>query len=244
MWTAAALMCLAAPETRSYRFSVEYVTFDAKGGFLQKQRIAGIYTAANPGEPVRWSRVTMANGASLSGAYAAEEPQAYMEGFTYQPDAQRLFTPDFFKGFPSTATQARNLVWDTYMLETFAENLKRVKDGSPYHLPSWAVPLAGTGTFKNTDIQLTWMGVVERSRKECALIKYEAFFNTVDHTLPGARLSGRSDYWGEIWIPIATGDIEWATLYEEVIGELTIGTPPTTRGVNVVRKGTFERIVN
>src|SRR5262249_5488146 len=161
---------------------------------------------------------------------------------SYRPDGQRMFAPEFFKGFPPTATQAKNLVWDTFMLETFAENLKRVKEQSPYHLPSWAVPLAGGGTFKNTDVELAWVGVVERHNREGALVEYRAFFNAVDHTLPGIRLAGRSDYWGSIWVSIASGEIESATLYEEVVGELSTGAPPVPRPISVVRKGTFERM--
>ena len=230
-----------APAPRAYRFAVEYFTFDAQGAFVQKQRIIGDYTAGNPGEAVKWSHVTLASGTTLAGPYAAAEPQRYMEGFSYQPDRQRLFLPEFFKEFPAAATHAKNLVWDTFMLETFVENLRLVKEASPYHMPSWAVPLAGAGTFTNTDITLTWMGVVDRNRQECALVRYEALFNRVDHTLPGLRLVARSDYWGDIWVPIATGDIEYATLYEEVTGELTIGSEKP-KPISIVRKGTFERL--
>jgi hypothetical protein len=238
----AALALLMAPSARLYRFSVEYFTFDAKGGFVKKQRITGTYAAGNPGDAVKWTHVTLASGDTLAGAYGGEQAQRYMEGFSYQPDGQRLFLPDFFKAFPPDATQAKNLVWDAFMLETFAENLRRVKESSPYHMPSWAVPLAGGGTFRNRDIQLTWIGIVERHRQECALIQYEALFNRVEHEIPGVRLVGRSDYWGNIWVPLATGDIESATLYEEVAGQVTIASQPAPQPVNVVRKGTFERI--
>jgi hypothetical protein len=239
---AAALLLTLAPSSRLYRFTVEYFTFDVKGTFLKKQRIAGDYETSNPGDPVKWTHVTLASGTTLAGAYGGELPQRYMEGFTYQADAQRLFLPEFFKGFPADATQAKNLVWDTFMLETFAENLRHVKESSPYHMPSWAVPLAGAGTFKNTDIQLTWIGLVARGRQECALIQYEAFFNHVEHEIPGVRLVARSDYWGDIWVALATGDIEYATLYEEVAGQMTLAAQASPQPINVVRKGVFERL--
>jgi hypothetical protein len=238
----AAILALLAPPRHAYRLTVEYFTFDAKGTFLQKQRIAGDYSAGEPGDDVRWTHVTLATAASLAGGYGAAEPQQYMEGFSYSPARERLFSPDFFKGFPATATQAKNLVWDTFMLETFAQELPRVKAASPYHMPSWAVPLAGAGVFKNTDIQLSWLGLVERNKQECALVHYEAFFNAVDHQLPGIQLVGRSDYWGEIWVALATGDIEYATLAEEVTGELRLASQPAPQNVNIVRKGTFEKL--
>jgi hypothetical protein len=235
---AAAVALLAAPHPRNYRFTMEYFTFDAKGQFLQKQRIVGDYTAADPGDDVRWARVTLASGGSLTGAYGPPEPQAYMNGFSYSPARERLFSADFFKAFPPAATQARNLVWDTFMFETFALDLNKVKASSPYHVPAWAVP----GNSTHADVQISWVGIVERNRQECALVRYEAFFNGVEHNLQGMKLVGRSDYWGDLSISIATGDIESATLYEEVSGELSGAAQPAPRLVNVVRKGAFERI--
>jgi hypothetical protein len=243
---ASVMVLLTAAERRQYRFAVEYFTFTSKGEFLQKTRIVADYSAGEPGDDVRWTHVRLAHGAALTGPYDPDEPQAYMEGFTYAPARERMVLPEFFKGFPATSTQAKNLVWDTFMLETFAQGLNHVKAAAPapYHVPSWSVPLAGSGVFKNTDIQLTWMGIVDRNNRECILVRYEAFFNTVDHELPGIRLVGRSDYWGDIWVALATGDIEYATLYEEVVGELRLTPPSAPREINVVRKGTFERVSN
>jgi hypothetical protein len=246
IYAAAIVLLLAPAERRQYRFAVEYFNFTSKGEFLQKTQIVGDYAAGEPGDDVRWTRVMLAHGTSLTGAYAPEEPQAYMEGFTYAPARERMFAPEFFKGFPATAAQAKNLVWDTFMLETFAQELSKIKavSPSPYHVPSSAVPLAGGGVFKNTDIQLTWMGIVERKKQECVLVRYEAFFNSVDFELPGVRLVGRSDYWGNIWVALGTGDIEYATLYEEVAGEVRLTPPAPPQAINVVRKGTFERLPN
>lgn len=241
---AAALALSIAPRPHLYRFTMEYFNFDSKGQFLQKQRIVGDYSAGDPGDDVRWTHVTLAAGQSLAGGYSREEPQTYMEGFSYSPARERVFSPEFFKAFPPMATQAKNLVWDTFMFETFALDLNKVRAASPYHVPAWAVPLAGTGTFKNTDVQLTWVGMVERNKQECALVRYEAFFNTVEHELPGLKLVGRSDYWGDIWVALATGEIEYATLYEEVAGELHLPAQPAPQAVNIVRKGTFERLLD
>jgi hypothetical protein len=242
-----AIVALMVPaERRQYRFTVEYFSFTTKGAFLQKTRVLADYSAGEPGDDVRWTHVRLANGTSLAGTYQADEPQTYMEGFAYSPARERMFQPEFFKGFPATATQAKNLVWDTFMFESFVHDLSHIKAvaPAPYHVPSWAVPLAGTGVFRNTDIQLTWVGILERNKKECVLVHYEAFFNTLDLDVPGVRLIGRSDYWGDIWVALATGEIEYATLYEEVIGELRLAPPAAPLEINVVRKGTFERVSN
>lgn len=233
---------MLAPQRHAYRFTVEYFTFDPRGAFLQKQRIAGDYSVGEPGDDVRWTRVTLAAATTLAGRYAPEEPQTYMEGFSYSPARERLFAPELFKGFPAAAMAARNLVWDTFMLETIALELPRVKASSPYHMPAWAVPLTSPGTVANTDLQLTWHGIVERNRRECALVHYEAFFNTLAYDIPGVKLAGRSDYWGDLWVALATGDIEYATIAEEMAGERRLAAQPDPQTVNIVRKGTFERL--
>jgi hypothetical protein len=235
----AASVLLAPATPHRYRFTVEYFNFDARGALVHKERIAAEYTAGEPGEDVRWSHATLAAARSLGGAYSGEQTLAYMEGFSYSPARERLFSPEFFKGFPAAATEARNLVWDTFMLETLAQELGKAKAASPYHVPPWAAPSASG----NTNVQLTWVGIVERNRQECALVHYEAFFNTVDRDVAGQRLVGRSDYWGDIWVRLATGEIEYATLDEEIAGELRGPSQPVPQPITVVRKGVFEKLL-
>lgn len=76
------------------------------------------------------------------------------------------------------------------------------------------------GTFHNRDIVLTWIGCSIRNGQDCALIRYQAFFNPVEIANGGMTLNGRSDYWGEILVSVATKQIEYGTLNEIVVGEL------------------------
>jgi hypothetical protein len=89
---------------------------------------------------------------------------------------------------------------------------------------------------------LTWIGVSRRNGQQCALIDYSAFFNKVSIKTAGFELTGRSHYWGQIWVSLSTKQIEYATLYEDVLGEMTLGGQPAPRIVNVFRKGVFERL--
>jgi hypothetical protein len=227
-----------SPET--YRFTVDYFNFGPAGKFASKQRVAGDYRK-NPDGTAEWTNVTTAQASSLEGDFDAPQRQAYMDGFRYRPNRQLLFTPEFFKDFPATATQAKNLVWDTFMFETFAQQLAKVT-GAPYRLPPSDVPLAGTGTFQNANIELTRGGTIERNGRRLTVLHYDAFFNNLDHDLPGMKLVGRSDYWGDIWVLPTTSAVERATLFEEVIGELRFASQPNPQTINVVRRGSFERI--
>jgi hypothetical protein len=52
-------------------------------------------------------------------------------------------------------------------------------------------------------------------------------------------LKGRSDYWGQIWVSLATKQIEYGTLNESVVGEMKLPAEETTRIINVFRTGTL-----
>ena len=237
---------MAAVQTRqpksaaTYRFVVDYYNFHPNGTFVSKQRIVGDYRRNDDGT-VEWSNVNIDTASALDATFGLGQQQTYMNGFRYRASGTLLFKPEFFKDFPATATQTKNLVWDTFMFETFGQQVAKLTE-TPYRLPPSDVPLAGSGTFHNSNIELTRAGTVERDGQRLTVVHYDAFFNKLDHDLPGMKLVGRSDYWGDIWVLPATTTVERATLFEEVIGELHIGSQPNPQIVNVVRRGSFERI--
>ncbi len=219
---------------RTYRLSCDYFQLDTKGNPAGATiRAVGEYTRGLPDGKARWAHVTM-NG----------QPREFMEGFSYLlADSANSTKPDFFQNFPPMAFQERNLVWDTVMFEGFAENyFDKLSLNVPYHEVPSTVPLAGAGQFENKDIVLTWIGISKRNGQKCALIDYAAFFNKVGIKATGFELVGRSNYWGQIWVSLATKQIEYATVYEDVLAEMKIGAQPSPQTVNVFRIGTFERI--
>jgi hypothetical protein len=229
---------------RTYRFTVVYNSANTRGEIVYRQRISGEYTRGLPGDEVEWNNVTQAKAAAATAPFSPAQKCDYMEGFHYRDDISSTFKPGFFKGFPPSAVFERNLVWDTGMIERFGQNyLKRLKLNDPYHIASdKAVAMPDVGTFQNRDVVLEWVGRSERNGQKCALINYRAFFNPVAIANGGMTLNGRSDYWGEIWVSLATKQIEYATLQEEVVGEMKPLGQNKVQDINVFRIGTFEPV--
>jgi len=75
------------------------------------------------------------------------------------------------------------------------------------------------------------------------VIDYRAFFNPLDIATAAMTLKGRSHYWGAIWVSLATRQIEYATLDEDVLGELTLAGQGAPRTISVLRSGIFEPVV-
>jgi hypothetical protein len=222
---------------------VDYNTANAKGEIWMRQHLTGEYTRGLPGGEVMWKNVTQAD--AIGGAttpFAAAQKSDFMEGFRYQNDLASTMKPDFFKGFPPTAVMERNLVWDTGMIELFGQNyFDHLKLNEPYHIVSdQDVNMPGVGTFHNRDVVLEWIGRSQRNGQDCALIRYEAFFNPLEIATGGMTLKGRSDYWGQIWVSLANRQIEYGTINESVVGEMKLPGQDATQIVNIFRSGTLE----
>lgn len=230
---------------RTYRFIVDHTVTDTTGQVVQRQRVSGDYTRGLPGGDAVWSRVTVAESNGPAEISGPGQKREFMEGFRYRPGPASLDTtmkPDFFKGFPPTAVFERNLIWDTGMIEMFGQDqFERLKLNMPYRLLSaQEVNMPGVGTFQNRDVQLTWVGRSHRNGVDCAVIDYRAFFNPLTIANGGMTLKGRSHYWGEIWVSLSTKQIEYATLQEDVLGEMTLPGQEKPRVVSVFRHGVFE----
>ncbi len=204
-------------------FICDYLATDEDDAFVGKQRIEATYVRDPEQGKVRWENVRLARASELDAEFSAGESVAYMEGFSYEPKAGfAMFLPAFFKGFPLDAQSAlaKNLVWDTHMLEQFGwsyfSELELGVPFSPSGVASSKVPLAGMGAFKNRKIEITWVGETRRNGERCALLQYEAFFNRFDMNLGATQLEGLSHYWGLICVSLEDKQIEHATLNEHV----------------------------
>jgi len=98
------------------------------------------------------------------------------------------------------------------------------------------------GKIQNRDVVLEWVGRSQRNGKDCALIDYQAFFNPLEIANGGVNLKGRSHYWGQIWVSLATKQIEYGTLNEDVMGELKLAGQDTPQIISVFRSGVLEPV--
>jgi hypothetical protein len=229
---------------RTYSFSVDYTTSTTKGDIVHRRREAAEYTRGLPGGDVVWKNVTVAEADGATGPLAPAQKREFMEGFRYHKNPATFsgsMAPDFFKGFPPEAIFERNLVWDEEMFEMFGQSqFEHLKLNQPYHfISSQVTDMPGVGTFENRDVQLTWVGRSQRNGNECAVILYQAYFNPLHIENAGMTLQGRSHYWGEIWVSLTTKQIEYATLSEDVLGEMKLAGQDT-QVINVFRSGVFE----
>jgi len=241
-WLALTGFAAQSPVRQVYRATFDYSYASLRGDVTRRERVVGTLTEDRMAATSRWSAVTVSTAQQLN-PFGTGEPRAFMEGFSYPSGAPGMTTDAFFRGIPASATQERNLVWDTQMFEIFGlKELDRLKLGDTYHFqPASDVSLAGAGTFTNRDVQLTLIGTTTRNGRLCAVVGYQAFFNRVQLQLPALTMTGRSHYWGQIWVALPAKELEHATLFEDVLGEVTQGPQPA-QPVSVFRSGMLERV--
>jgi len=229
---------------RTYRFTVTYNAANRIGEIVHRDRLTGEYTRGLGNQEVVWRNVAQASADGPTAPFDTPQKRGFMEGFRYRDDMAATLTPEFFKGFPPTAVFERNLVWDTGMIENFGQNhFDRLELNQPYQAASNEdVHMPDVGTFHNQRVVLQWIGNSERNGQDCALIQYQAFFNPLVIASGPMNLKGRSDYWGEIWVALATRQIEYATLYENVAGEMKLAGQDTPQLISVFRIGVFEPV--
>ena len=215
-----------------------------QGAVVHRSRVTGEYTRGLAGGEVQWKNVAQAEADGVSGPFGAPQKRDFMEAFRYKNDLGNTMQPEFFKGFPLTAVFERNLVWDTGMIELFGQGyFEKLKLNEPHHaMTSQDVKMPDMGTFHNRDVVLEWVGRSYRNGQECALIDYRAFLNPLEVTTGGMTLRARSDYWGQIWVALKTKQIEYGTLYEEVLGEMKLPGQDAPQPLNVFRTGVFEPV--
>ena len=227
---------------RTYRFTVVYYTANTTGGVIHRQRVTGDYTRGLANGEVEWKNVGVADVDGATAPFPAPQKRDFMEGFHYADGSVDTMKPDFFQSFPPTAVVERNLIWDTGMFEMFGQNyFDQLRLNVPLHISAnQDVNMPGVGVFHSRDTVLEWVGRSERNGEDCALIDYRAFFNPLDIANGGLTIQGRSDLWGEIWVSLATKQIEYATIDEEVFGEMKLPGQDAPRPLSVFRTGTLE----
>ena len=174
------------------------------------------------------------------------ESQSYLEGLRYRPAEADLFSEDFFAGFPSGMSEPRVLLYDMAMAEEFAwDYFDKLLLNEPYHPEPDAktMELGEGGTFQNKDLRITWIGMSEMNRERSVVIQYRSLFNPMDLKMPGMRIKGRTNYWGEVWVSLKDKQIEFATPYEDGLMEIAPEGSAKKIISNAFREMTFEKVL-
>ena len=230
-------------EIPSYQMTTDYLNYDFYGNFRDKIRISGIATYESENDSGMWKEVFKSHSKDLNGNFPRGGRINYMENFKYIP-GEHIITETFFHQIPEADMFVKNLFWDLMGFDVFAytfwDSLHLNTEFSSHSINS-VVDIAGDGFFENKDIGLTWIGYSKMNNELCAIIKFSAMNNPLKIEMENMSLSGRSHYWGEVYVSLKDKQIEYANLKEDVLTDIKISGHDqnmmgyTVRNINLTR---------
>lgn len=211
---------------QKYRMTAVYTNMDLYGKFMEKTKVSGDYTRGLENGFAQWNNIYISGSKDLSEPFPAGENQEYMENMKYVP-SPKMLDADAFQNFPANpmSVLAKNLVWDMMTIEGFAwdhtdslelNRIYRIHDGLG------EFDMADIGSYSHNEIQLCRTGISIMNDEVCAVIEYRALDNKLEMTMAGLKTKGTEQYWGTIWISLATGLIESAVMYGGTVQEIEV----------------------
>jgi hypothetical protein len=230
---------------QKYLITTDYNDYDMFGNFLNKIRVTAEYTTGLKQGFVQWNNVKVFNWDHTKQNLGPAEKQDFMEGFKYIP-SEKMLDPKSFKNFPPNSVRLKNLVWDMIGFESFAwEYFDSLQLNKTFVAKSSnrELNLAGSGTFENKNIQLSWIGITKMNQEICAIIEFTALNNPLNMNNDFVKIKGRSHYWGKIYVSLKDKQIEFASLYEDVVMDVKFANQEKSQKVDTIRKITVDKIL-
>jgi hypothetical protein len=222
-------------------FNLEYAFFnrDIGGNTTSSIYTEARYTRFPRDGRIRWNSVTIGTSDA-----AERRPLELMEGFSYRV-GEEIVGESLYIDIPGEDLKhlVKTMVWDGMMIEMFElirDDLYSLEPNAPRKVSMFEdfdVRMGDWGNLLMRDLILTWTGLSRKNGEICALIYYKSLSNPVS----AAAGSGRSLYWGHVWISEVDGDIECLTLNEDVVLNMALGEPGG-KIIDLQREVRFEKV--
>ncbi len=218
---------LVEKSPQKYLVTTELFNRDIYGDLWNKVKVTGEYTRGLKDGYVKWDHVFIAHTNNQSEDYIDNVKQDYMENLTYVPSSDVL-EESFFEKFENNIDNivARNLIWDMKAIEGYAwdyfDSLQLNKIFMVSDVKGDFDMTGFLGTYYQTNIELTWLGITRMNNKLCAIIEYKAMDNKFNFHLDTMKSKGSDMHVGKIWVSFDNKQIEYAEIYSKIAQEMEI----------------------
>ncbi|MFH1213204.1 MAG: hypothetical protein V1681_03895 [Candidatus Neomarinimicrobiota bacterium] len=233
---------------QKYQVSSCLTNRDISGNILSYIMTTANYSRNPADSSFKWNhvRIGTANPPQKEVADNSLTPYPEMENFTYRlsPD---IVNEEFFNKFPNDDRKQliKMLVWDAALFEpSFWQHFDQMKLNEVIVVGNFKdqeILMGNFGAIKMKDLKFQWSGISKRNNELCALLQFRSFANPVRSDQEGMVISGRSLYWGDLWISLIDGDLEYGTLYEDFMMQMQITNVPSAQILDIQREVRFEK---
>ena len=246
-------LTLRENEPQQYSVTSHFHNRTVDGTPINSILITADYTRALDDSLVRWNNVRIGTSQDSTKPISEGNLLDCMENFTYKSPykfpSEDIMKEEFYKDFPNNETRhlIKSLVWDAMGIETFAwmffDNLEPNEFYQVSEFEDFTVHMGDWGSLRMKGLKLKWAGISKMNNEPCALINYRSFSNPVKSDTEAMKVNGRSLYWGSIWVSLEDKQIEYGTMNEDVLMEMTFPGNAEKMLMNMQREVSFEKML-
>ncbi len=231
-----------------YRLTIEWWQRDMDGN-VQSHRIADgkIEELSRPSFAENTFRLEDWSMTDAGKPGRAPSPLEKLEGMNLEISYDNFTRSDYYKDFPPEHIELiRWIVQDKFTFDTYAQ---MYRDSLQLNVPFYPdffqnhrAEFEDYANFNTQKLNITWLGYAEMNGKNCKLIYYQSLYSRIDADTEQWTTSGRDCFWGHIWVATDTGQIELATMNEDLTNNLKLKSDGSERLVNTQRELMFRKI--
>ncbi|HVO72946.1 MAG TPA: hypothetical protein VMT35_02920 [Ignavibacteriaceae bacterium] len=237
-------------EFQEYKFVLKWQNLDAiNGNRINCNEAKGIFIAGLGNGYVGWQNVSTGQIENFQDSAVSATKLPAFNNFSYAAFTADFLTEDFYKDFPADQRDlAKWLVSDAFTVHEFPliifDSLSYDKDFSPKFMENYDIKFENWVTLTSRHLNLKWSGISKYNDEICAVIEFESLFNPVIMQTPDINIRGRSLYWGEVRISLIDKQVEYASMYEDVVFKLKTEALTQEQLIDLQRRVIFENLHN
>jgi hypothetical protein len=232
----------------NYRLTIDFTEREVNGKLLRH--------IIDNGKIIELSRVSLIDNTfqledvnevmiSEQGQYTRKLDE--LEGLNFKILGDNFTSLDYYKDVPPAQVElVRMFIQDKVAFEVYGQ---MYLDSLKLHIPFYPALFQNqqadfeqSVNFNTQKLNITWLGYSEINGKNCILLNFKSMHSPflVDNDM--MIVSGRSCFWGNIWILPDTRQIEYAIMNEDMLYHLKLKTNNFEQQFNKQREVIYERI--
>lgn len=234
-------------EVEEYDVTLKWQNLDAiSGQKFNCNAVKATYIVGLENDYVQWQDVSLAQIDDFNQTVFKGTELPSFDGFTYKAIDTAFLSEGFYKSIPLELQDlAKWLVSDGLQMHGLAiymfDSLEYNKEFFPGLLENYDVKFDDWVTFTSRYQRMIWSGIGMHNDKICAIVKFDSNYNPVKIDNERMRVDGRSLYYGEMWISLTDKQLEYASMFEDVIMKLTSTMFPEEQLIDLQREIVFNK---
>lgn len=236
------------PGIQEYNVSLKWQNLDAiNGNKINCNAVKATYLVGLEDDLVGWKEVTLSEIGDVKQEQFEGTFLPSFNDFTYNKYDTGFLTEGFYKNIaPEHRDLAKWLVSDAFQMQGLAwyvfDSLEFNREFIPKILDNHDIKFENWVTFTSRWQKLIWSGITSQNNEICAVVKFESYYNPVETNNEVMALKGRSLYWGEMWISLEDKEVEYATMFEDVVFKLKTAAFPQEQIIDLQREVIFDKV--